>query len=216
MSHDSQPGADSAGTACDETPVRLPVERIAMVARWKPVHLGHAAVLRGLSDAAQHALIGIGSSNRHDADNPFSAAETQDMIRRVLAGRDNYSLFEVPDLGNGPKWRLLVRDLIEEQLATRGGRLGAFVTANDYVRDLMQGIYPVVHPIVIVAPRDRTRLTGTAVRKAMLQGGDDWRRLVPRCVADYLDEHNLVERFRREFPANRPVDATGLAPSDAR
>lgn len=216
MSHDSQPGAHSAGTACDVAPVRLPVERIAMVARWKPVHLGHAAVLRGLSDSAQHALIGIGSSNRHDANNPFSAAETADMIRRVLAGRDNYSLFEVPDLGNGPKWRLLVRDLIEEQLATRGGRLGAFVTANDYVRDLMQGIYPVVHPIVIVAPRDRTRLTGTAVRNAMLQGGDDWRRLVPRCVAEYLDEHNLIERFRREFPVNPSVDATGLAPSDAR
>lgn len=188
-----------------------PVHRIAMVARWKPVHLGHAAVLRGLSDAAEHALIGIGSSNQHNRDNPFSAAETADMIRRVLAGRQNYSLFEVPDLGNGPKWRLMVRDLIEDQLRALGGSLGAFVTANDYVQALMQDLYPVIHPVHLVAPRDRTRLSGTDVRHAMLRGGEDWRALVPRCVADYLDEHHLVERFRREFPM--PEAIHGIEPA---
>jgi nicotinamide mononucleotide adenylyltransferase len=35
-----------------------------MVARWKPGHLGHAAVLQGLARIADHALIGIGSSIR--------------------------------------------------------------------------------------------------------------------------------------------------------
>jgi len=205
MSEDARQGDGDAAARREAGEVRLPVARIAMVARWKPVHLGHAAVLRGLSDNAEHALIGIGSSNQYNRDNPFSAAETAAMIRRVLAGRDNYSLFEVPDLGNGPKWRLLVRDLIEAQLATHGGSMGAFVTANDYVRTLMQGIYPVIHPVQLVAPRDRTRLTGSDVRQAMLRGGDEWRRLVPRCVAEYLDENHLVDRFRREFPAPPPA-----------
>lgn len=177
-----------------QSPVTLPVESIAMVARWKPVHLGHAAVLRGLSDAAGRVVIGIGSSNKYDARNPFSAAETSEMIRRVLAGRTNYTLIEVPDLGNGPRWRLMVRDLF--------GPLDAFVTANDYVRSLMQDLYPLLHPAALVAPRDRSRLTGTQVRRAMLAGGSDWQALVPRCVADYLIENGLVERLRREFPEN--------------
>jgi nicotinamide-nucleotide adenylyltransferase len=43
-----------------------------MVARWKPVHRGHAVVLRALSDRAEQALIGIGSSNRYDSRNPFT------------------------------------------------------------------------------------------------------------------------------------------------
>lgn len=205
MSVDSRMGVVGAASECDADEVRLPVSRIAMVARWKPVHLGHAAVLRGLSDHAEHALIGIGSSNQYNRDNPFTASETAAMIQRVLAGRDNYSLFLVPDLGNGPKWRLLVRDLISEQLRTHGGNLGAFVTANDYVRSLMHDLYPIIHPVRLVAPRDRSRLTGTEVRRAMLQGGDAWRRLVPPCVANYLEENHLLERFRHEFPAPDPA-----------
>ena len=116
------------------------------------------------------------------------------MIRSVLAGRDNYTLIEVPDLGNGPKWRLMVRDLC--------GPLQAFVTANDYVHGLMRDLYPVIHPARLVPPRERTRLSGTDVRRAILAGGDDWQRLVPRCVADYLCQNGLIERFRREFGAN--------------
>jgi nicotinamide-nucleotide adenylyltransferase len=194
MTDDSRMGSGTSEEREGKS-VRLPVARLAMVARWKPVHLGHAAVLRGLSDQAEHALIGIGSSNQYSRDNPFTAKETAAMIRRVLAGRDNYSLFEVPDLGNGPKWRILVRDLIEAQLETLGGPLGAFVTANDYVRSLMQGLYPTVHPVELVAPRDRTRLSGTEVRQAM------------------LDENHLVDRFRREFPATA---SAGLAESPQR
>ena len=75
------------------------VERIAMIARWKPVHLGHAAVLEALADRADHAIVGIGSPNKYDASNPFTADETAAMIRLVLDGRDNVELVEVPDLG---------------------------------------------------------------------------------------------------------------------
>jgi hypothetical protein len=35
-------------------------DRIGMVARWRPVHRGHAPVLRALCDRASQALIGTG------------------------------------------------------------------------------------------------------------------------------------------------------------
>src|SRR5437660_1552294 len=105
------------------------MNHIAMVARWKPAHIGHAAVLKGLVQSAAHCWIGIGSSNRYDASNPFTPEETADMIRLVLSDAENYTIFELPDLNDGPRWRDHLSDLL--------GPLDCFVTANPYVKSLM-------------------------------------------------------------------------------
>ena len=161
-----------------------------MIARWKPVHLGHTAVLEALTERASHAIIGIGSSNRYDASNPFTAAETVAMLRIALAGRDNYTLVGVPDLGHGPRWRAMVLELL--------GPLDLFVTANPYVRDLLKDDYTVVHPAWLVPPERHVAVDGTMVRRRILRG-EDWRELVPAAVADLLERRGLVDRFRREF-----------------
>lgn len=168
-----------------------------MVARWKPVHLGHAAVLRGLVRHSEHALIGIGSANKYDRDNPFTAHETQEMIERVLVGHRNFSILHVPDLGHGPRWRAMVREMM--------GPVDLFVTANAYVHSLMREVYPILHPVHLIAAHERTRLSGTMARQAMAQPDESWRELVPACIAEYLTEKQLVDRFRREFvPAQPP------------
>lgn len=172
------------------TAVPSRVSRLAMVARWKPVHLGHAAILEALCDRADHALIGIGSSNRYDVRNPFTADETAAMIVSVLEGRTNYTLVRVPDLDHGPRWRRMILDLM--------GPLDLFVTENGWVVELLRGDYPVVHPVKLVPPERRVAVDGTMVRRAMARG-EDWRRLVPPKIASHLEERGLVERFRREF-----------------
>ena len=161
-----------------------------MVARWKPVHLGHAAVLRDLCERAERALIGIGSANRYDARNPFTVDETADMIRLVLDGRENYQLVPVDDLGDGPRWRLQVLELF--------GVLDLFVTANPYVASLLGADYRVVRPLTLVAESDRVPVDGAMVRRELARGGD-WRSLVPPEVARYLANRALDDRFRREF-----------------
>jgi len=166
------------------------IRRLGMVARWKPVHLGHAAVLEALLERADEVVIGIGSSNRYDVRNPFTPEESADMIRRVLGDRGPYELIQVPDLGNGPRWREMVAGLL--------GPLDLFVTANTYVRDLLQEVYPVIHPVRLIPPERRIALDGTAVRKAMARG-EGWRDLVPPAVAALIDERGLAARFRREF-----------------
>ena len=166
------------------------VERIAMIARWKPVHLGHAAVLEALADRADHAIVGIGSPNKYDASNPFTADETASMIRLVLDGRDNVELVEVPDLGHGPRWRAMVVGMF--------GPLDLFATANGYVRSLLEHDYRVVHPVWLIAPERRVAVNGTMVRRLMARG-EQWRELVPPVIAGYLDANGLVDRFRAEF-----------------
>ena len=48
-----------------------------MVARWRPVHRGHAAVLRALCASGEETLIGIGSANRCNVRNPFTIEDEQ-------------------------------------------------------------------------------------------------------------------------------------------
>jgi nicotinamide-nucleotide adenylyltransferase len=177
-----------------DPPADLPahVRRIGMIARWKPVHLGHAAVLEAVLGRSDEALVGIGSTNRYDARNPFGPEETEEMIRRVLAGRGACRLLRVPDLGHAPRWRSMVEELF--------GPLDLFVTANPEVRDLLKDSYRVAHPVWLIPPEGRIALDATRVRLEMARG-EGWRDLVPPAVAAYLDGGGLVERFRREFGA---------------
>lgn len=172
------------------SPLPARVTRVGMIARWKPVHLGHQAVLEALCERADEVRIGIGSSNRYDARNPFTAEETRAMLELALRGRSNWRLDLVEDLGHGPRWRAMVVE--------RFGPLDLFVTANAYVKELLERDYPVVHPSRLV-PRERwVAVDGTAVRLAMARG-EAWQRLVPPATAAFLVERGLVERFRREF-----------------
>ncbi|MCB0166869.1 MAG: hypothetical protein KDI79_21760 [Anaerolineae bacterium] len=166
------------------------VERIGMVARWRPVHLGHVPVLQALCRRAETALIGIGSANRYDLRNPFTLDETIAMIRLVLADHPNYILVPIPDLDNGPRWRAMIADQF--------GSLDLFVTENPYVAKLMADIYTVVRPVMLINDAEKIPIDGAMVRRAMAQG-DSWRDLVPAVVADYLTTHHLDDRFRQEF-----------------
>jgi len=171
--------------------MRVPrYRRVGMIARWQPVHLGHAVVLRALCDCASVALIGIGSANRCDLRNPFTLQETSDMIRLALSSRTNYTLIPVPDVNDGPRWRAMVVE--------RFGRLDRFVTANPYVAHLLADDYPIVRPVELLRDDETVAIEGTMVRKAMAQGGT-WQALVPDEVGKYLAARRLDERFRREF-----------------
>jgi nicotinamide-nucleotide adenylyltransferase len=165
-------------------------ERIGMVARWRPVHKGHAPVLRALCSHAKEARIGIGSANRYNARNPFTVEETIDMIRRVLTDYDNYTLLPIDDLDDGPRWRLMILRLF--------GKLDAFVTANPYVASLLQDNYYLLPPVALVKPEDRIRINGRMVRRAMARG-DGWQEMVPDAVVAYIENEKLDERFRLEF-----------------
>lgn len=163
---------------------------IAMIARWRPVHLGHTPVLRALCERSERAIIGIGSANRYNLRNPFTVAETADMLKLALADYSNYELLPIDDLDDGPRWRDMVRPML--------GKLDLFVTANPYVATLLQEDYPVCRPVSLIKDKDKIPLDGTMVRYA-LAAGHDWAQMVPDDIADYIQSNQLDRRFRREF-----------------
>lgn len=180
-----------------------PLARVCMVARWRPVHRVHAAILRGLCRRADQVLVGIGSSNRYNAANPFTADETGRMIQAALEGYKNFELHEVPDLGDGPRWAEMVRGMFQP--------VDLFVTANAWVRDLVAEFWPVTHPIHFIPAGERAPISGTLTRVAMARG-ERWPDLVPPAVADMLHGEGLVSRLREEFGEEiiaRHVEETG-------
>jgi nicotinamide mononucleotide adenylyltransferase len=165
------------------------LRRAGFVARFRPPHLGQAAVLAALSREAETVVVGVGSANRYDLDNPFTGAETAELLRPLLpAGRAELHL--LPDLYDGPRWAAMVRE--------RFGELDLFVTANPWVHSLVEGFWAVESTLAILGPGERVAVDGRTVRRAMARG-EEWARLVPDAVARALRERGLVRRFREEF-----------------
>lgn len=166
-----------------------PLRRAGFVARFRPPHLGHAAILAALAREAETVVVGVGSANRYDVDNPFTGEETAGLLAPLLpAGR--FELHLLPDLYDGPRWAAMVRE--------RFGEVDLFATANPYVRSLLEGTWRVVHPLELLGPEERVAVNGKGVRRAMARG-EDWERLVPAEVGRALRAGGLVRRFRREF-----------------
>ena len=112
------------------------------------------------------------------------------MIRMALTGQQNYTLIPVPDLDDGPRWRLMIMDLF--------GPLDLFVTDNPYVASLLAEDYQIARPVELISMDERIAIDGTMVRKAMASG-DGWQELVPGEIAAYITAKQFDERFRREF-----------------
>lgn len=181
----------------------MTLHRIAMIARWKPVHVGQAAVLRAMCSGADEVVIGVGSSNRYNVRNPFTFEETESMLRLVLAGLDtaaknvpptrptvNYQIIPIPDLDDGPRWRAMVKEML--------GELDAFVTDNPYVANLMKDDYRLMRPVSWLPPSEHVRIDGTTVRVLMAKG-EKWQDWVPERAVQFIEANKLDERFRREF-----------------
>ena len=164
--------------------------RVGMIARWKPVHLGHVPVLEAVCGGATEALIGVGSSNRYNLRNPFKYEESAQMIRLVTGDVKNLSIVAVPDLDDGPRWREMVMKML--------GRLDLFITDNPYVTKLLSGDYTVTRPVELVPAGARIPIEGSMVRREMARG-EGWREMVPQQVEAFITEKGLDERFRREF-----------------
>ena len=174
-----------------------PLGKAGIVGRFRPLHLGSAMLLEAICGQADEVVIGIGSSNRYNARNPFTPEETQEMIDLHLRQQfSNYHFVHIDDYGHLPEFRDGTKWAGE--IAAAFGPLDALISVNDYVKQLLAPHYAVISGVEIIPREKWIMLSGTMVRNAMAQGSL-WTPLVPGAVADYLERTGLVERFRKEF-----------------
>ncbi len=163
---------------------------LGLICRFQPLHLIHARLLTAASQRAERLKVGIGSPARSDARNPFSLAERLQMLEEFCADLPSEAeLIPVPDLGHGPRWAAQVERLF--------GPLDRFVSANGYVRRLLEPTYRLTHPLELIPPSERAPIGGAEVRYAMASG-QDWAGLVPPRVAALLIHEGWIDRFLSE------------------
>jgi nicotinamide mononucleotide adenylyltransferase len=170
---------------------------IGVIGRWKPLHLGGAAMLETLCKQAEHVKIGIGSCNKYNLRNPWTAEESYEMISVYLTPRfHNFSVLFIPDYAHIPEYRDGKR--WKQNIAEEFGELDYFVTGDKYVAQLLQDKYKILHPGDLVSEDKQVFLKATAVRVEMAKNGN-WQQFVPKETAEYIIKNKLDERFRKEF-----------------
>lgn len=169
--------------------------RVGLVGRFKPLHLGAVMLLESACEKSDQVIIGVGSANKYNIRNPFTASETKNMIDLVLKERfRNYEIRLIDDTSgingvcNDKQW---VKNMLDSY-----GVLDGFITGNPYVKSLLEPHYKIIDPSELIDTMEDVNSTTVRVEMAML---GDWKRYVHPKVAEYIAKNRLDTRFRQEF-----------------
>jgi len=184
---------------------------VSTIMRAKPPHRNHIAMLEALCQKSEYLTINIGSANVLDHKNPFTAEETEDMLRLALKKHyDNFKVIPIPDFYDKVKGDGTGDKRWTQYLLDKNPDFTEFVSNNDWVTDLLKPImhdkdghkkFDIIFPNQIISEKDMLYVNGiyicaTEVRKAMVNDGNWEEFLVPE-VAGYIKKNNLVERVKK-------------------
>ncbi len=150
------------------------------IGRFQPLHKGHLHVIRVYGKRFEKLVIGIGSVNKHDINNPFSFEERREMFRRAGISCE---VVGIEDVGNDEKWSELVMEK---------ANFDVVITGSDWVERCFRGKKEVLK-IKLFKPE---KYNGTRIRRLMAEG-KEWKSLVHPKVYGYIKEIGGEERVRR-------------------
>jgi nicotinamide-nucleotide adenylyltransferase len=159
------------------------------VGRFQPFHSGHLEAIEDVLKEVDELVIVIGSAQySHNIDNPFTAGERLVMISRALQEANvDYSrlwVVPVPDVHLHMLW--------VSALEGYTPRFNVVYSNEPLTRRLFMEAGYKVKSIPFF---QRKVYTSTHVREKMLKG-ESWTKLVPKSVADFINEIDGVNRLR--------------------
>jgi nicotinamide-nucleotide adenylyltransferase len=159
------------------------------VGRFQPFHHGHLHAIKKILEESDELLIVVGSAQMsHEPDNPFTAGERLEMIRKALAASDvpleKYMLIPIPD---APAHRVWV-----SQVESQTPRFDVVFTNQPLTRRLLVEAGYEVKGIEL---HMRKKYEATEIRRRILSE-EDWEDLVPAKVYGYLREIDGEGRIR--------------------
>jgi nicotinamide-nucleotide adenylyltransferase len=165
------------------------VNRGLYVGRFQPFHLGHLDAIKDVLKEVDELVVVIGSAQySHNANNPFTAGERLVMTRRALeeAGVDYAKLWivPVPDVHLHMLWVSAVEGY--------SPRFNIVYSNEALTRRLFTEAGYKVKPIRFF---ERKLYVSTLIREKMVKG-ESWTALVPKSVADFINEIDGVNRLR--------------------
>lgn len=163
--------------------------RAILIGRMQPVHNGHMQVINKILEEVDEIIIGIGSAQlSHTIKDPFTAGERIVMMSQALADENidpsRYYIIPMEDINFNAIWPSHVKMMTPPFSIVYSG--------NPLVKQLFcEEGYEVKQPPLY----DRLHLSGTEVRKRMLEDSD-WQELVPQATVDLMNEINGLERLK--------------------
>ncbi len=159
--------------------------------RFQPFHKGHLMVVKWALERADELIVMIGSAQEsHTLQNPMTAGERILAIRRALEreGIDLGRIYivPVPDILMNNAWVAHVKTYVPP--------FEAVVARNPLVKVLFEEAgFEVLEPPAF----ERKKYVATNIRAMMLRGDERWKELVPKGVAEVIEELRIIERMRK-------------------
>ena len=165
------------------------VKRGLFVGRFQPFHKGHLEVIKKIGKEVDELVIIVGSSQySHRLDNPFTTGERITMIRRALKETkiqlSRIWIIPVPDVHQHALW--------VSQIVGYAPKFDVAFANEPLTRRLFVEAGFTVEPMPFIK---REIYLATEIRKRMLTG-EDWEKLVPDSVAEFIKEIDGVTRLR--------------------
>ena len=157
------------------------------IGRFQPFHNGHVSVIKKILKECDFIVIGVGSAqSSYTVENPFTAGERTEMIMAALgkefAGK--FCVIPIEDVNFNSVWVSHVESLVP--------KFERVYSNNSLVKLLFSDRGYEVSPIEFF---DREKISGTSIRKLMLEGGD-WQALIPKEVRGFIEDLKGEERVR--------------------
>lgn len=176
------------------------------IGRFQPFHNGHLYAVKTILKEVDELIIAVGSAQMsHELDNPFTAGERIEMIRRALNSEEvdpsRYLIIPVPD---APAHRVWV-----SQVEAQTPKFDVVYTNQPLTRRLLSEAGYEVRSIRL---HKRDIYEATEIRRRILSG-EDWSTLVPREVYNFVKEIDGEGRIRDLAKTDTVSWREGLEPN---
>lgn len=174
------------------------MNRCLMIARFQPFHYGHLYAIEHCLSLFGEVVVVIGmASQSHTPENPFTAGERIEMVRRSM----NWRKHDLSKIITITLPTLEVSKVAVHYVKLYSPRFNAVITLNPVIRTLFsEEGFRVIEP----PQYNRDKYSGSIIRKLMASSDSSWRDLVPPPVAEYIDEINGVERVKMLYRERIP------------
>ncbi len=151
-----------------------------VIGRFQPFHLGHQYLIEQALKHAESLIIGVGSSNSADENNPYDVGQREEFVKEFLKqeglGNRILKIVYIPDVPDDEEWYKIAHKLT--------GDVDVVIGDNSWVNE----IYAAHNiPVIQIGYHKRHLLEGKKIRHH-IQKKKSWKARVPK----YL--HKLIER----------------------
>ena len=174
------------------------VSRCLVIARFQPLHYGHMHVIEHCLSLYEEVVVVIGmASQSHTPENPFTAGERIEMIRRAFKWRG----LDLSRVITVTLPTLEVSRSAVHYVKLYSPVFSVVVTLNPIIRRIFtEEGYKVIEP----PPFNRDVFRGSVIRKLMASGDETWKKYVPPPVVEYIEEIGGVERVKALYSEKLP------------